>query len=96
MVGTAHLTREKGAADTTLDDVRAATATSKSQLFHYFPDGRSDLLPAVAEYEAGQVLESQQPYLRDLSTGSRGRGGGRPWPTTRGAGKNAVTSRKRR
>jgi AcrR family transcriptional regulator len=68
VVATALLSRQKGAAETTLDDVRAATATSKSQLFHYFPDGRSDILTAVAEYEAAQVLEAQQPYLGDLST----------------------------
>ncbi|MEV7237976.1 TetR/AcrR family transcriptional regulator [Streptomyces sp. NPDC051020] len=67
VVAAALLTRQKGAAETTLDDVRAATATSKSQLFHYFPDGRSDILTAVAEYEAAQVLEAQQPYLGDLS-----------------------------
>ncbi|MFF8910790.1 TetR/AcrR family transcriptional regulator [Streptomyces olivaceoviridis] len=68
IVAAALLIREKGAAETTLDDVRAATATSKSQLFHYFPEGRSDILAAVAEYEAEQVLEAQRPYLDDLST----------------------------
>ncbi|WP_225847485.1 TetR/AcrR family transcriptional regulator [Streptomyces sp. HPF1205] len=68
VMATALLAREKGAAETTLDDVRAATATSKSQLFHYFPEGRSDILAAVAEYEAGQVLQAQRPYLDDLST----------------------------
>lgn len=68
IVATALLIREKGAAETTLDDVRSATATSKSQLFHYFPEGRSEILAAVAEYEAAQVLEAQQPFLSDLST----------------------------
>ncbi|WP_193783515.1 TetR/AcrR family transcriptional regulator [Streptomyces sp. E5N91] len=68
IVAAALLTRDKGAAETTLDDVRAATATSKSQLFHYFPDGRSDILTAVAEYEARQILDAQQPFLGDLST----------------------------
>ncbi|CAG6397401.1 TetR family transcriptional regulator [Actinacidiphila cocklensis] len=68
VVAAALLAREKGAAETTLDDVRAATSTSKSQLFHYFPDGRADLLVAVAEHEADQVIEAQQPYLGDLAT----------------------------
>ncbi|MFI9271223.1 TetR/AcrR family transcriptional regulator [Kitasatospora sp. NPDC052896] len=68
VVAAARLIRERGAGETSLDDVRAATATSKSQLFHYFPGGRSDLLTAVAEHEAGQVLEFQQPHLGDLST----------------------------
>jgi AcrR family transcriptional regulator len=68
VVAAALLIREKGPAEVTLDDVRAATSTSKSQLFHYFPDGRTDLLIAVAEHEAEWVLEAQQPYLGDLTT----------------------------
>ncbi|MGW0832060.1 TetR/AcrR family transcriptional regulator [Streptomyces prunicolor] len=68
VVAAALLIREKGAAETTLDDVRAATSTSKSQLFHYFPDGRIDMLVAVARYEADQVLEVQRPYLDELTT----------------------------
>ncbi|WP_327400352.1 TetR/AcrR family transcriptional regulator [Streptomyces sp. NBC_01288] len=68
VVAAALLIREKGAAETTLDDVRAATSTSKSQLFHYFPDGRIDMLVAVARREADQVLEVQRPYLDDLTT----------------------------
>jgi TetR/AcrR family transcriptional regulator, transcriptional repressor for nem operon len=31
-----------------LDDILAATQTSKSQLFHYFPGGKQDLLHAAA------------------------------------------------
>ena len=38
--GAAAEIRERGVAVTTLDDVRARTGTSKSQLFHYFPDGK--------------------------------------------------------
>ncbi|MCK9928129.1 TetR/AcrR family transcriptional regulator [Frankia sp. Mgl5] len=36
MAGAAALIRERGMAAATLDDIREATATSKSQLFHYF------------------------------------------------------------
>ncbi|RYE41814.1 MAG: TetR/AcrR family transcriptional regulator [Hyphomicrobiales bacterium] len=68
VVAAALLIREKGAAETTLDDVRAATSTSKSQLFHYFPDGRIDMLVAVARNEADQVLEAQRPYLDELTS----------------------------
>ncbi|MEW2294379.1 TetR/AcrR family transcriptional regulator [Streptomyces sp. NPDC006743] len=68
VVAAALLIREKGAAETTLDDVRAATSTSKSQLFHYFPNGRTDMLVAVAQHEAEQVLQAQRPYLDDLSS----------------------------
>jgi AcrR family transcriptional regulator len=64
--GAAALVRDHGAANVSLDDIRAVTLTSKSQLFHYFPDGKSDLLLAVARYEAQQVLDDQQPMLGDL------------------------------
>ncbi len=36
--GAAQLIRERGVANVSLDDIRAVTSTSKSQLFHYFPD----------------------------------------------------------
>jgi AcrR family transcriptional regulator len=64
----AALIRELGVADTGLDDIGAATATSKSQMFHYFPGGKTDLLHAVAVHEAGQVIADQQPYLGDLTS----------------------------
>ncbi|MFI7124846.1 TetR/AcrR family transcriptional regulator [Nonomuraea sp. NPDC050153] len=63
----AHI-REYGVADTALDDVLARTATSKSQLFHYFPGGREELLLAVARFEAGRVLDNQQPALGELTS----------------------------
>ncbi|HEX4658285.1 MAG TPA: helix-turn-helix domain-containing protein, partial [Streptosporangiaceae bacterium] len=44
VAGAAALIRDRGVANVSLDDIRAATSTSKSQLFHYFPDGKSDLL----------------------------------------------------
>lgn len=42
--GAAAEIRDRGVALTTLDDIRARTKTSKSQLFHYFPDGKEQLL----------------------------------------------------
>ena len=66
--GAAEVLRERGVAFTTLDDIRARTGTSKSQLFHYFPDGKDQLLLAVAQFEADRVLEDQQPYLGRLDT----------------------------
>ncbi|WP_037074710.1 TetR/AcrR family transcriptional regulator [Pseudonocardia spinosispora] len=68
VVGAAEQMREHGPANVGLDDIRAATSTSKSQLFHYFPDGKAELLLAVARYEAEQVLVEQQPMLGDLTT----------------------------
>lgn len=57
-----------GIGGTTLDDVRAATLTSKSQLFHYFPGGKDELVRAVAEWEGAQLLAAQEPWVHDLST----------------------------
>ena len=57
-----------GIGGTTLDGVRAATLTSKSQLFHYFPGGKSELVREVASWEGQQLLEAQLPWLDDLST----------------------------
>lgn len=66
--GAAAEIRDRGVALTTLDDIRARTHTSKSQLFHYFPDGKEQLLLAVAEHEAEQVLADQQPHLGALNS----------------------------
>ncbi|MEW2303756.1 helix-turn-helix domain-containing protein [Streptomyces sp. NPDC006655] len=66
--GAAATLRENGVGSVTLDDIMARTSTSKSQLFHYFPGGKDELLLAVAHYEADQVLEDQQPYLGCLDS----------------------------
>lgn len=66
--GAAAAIRANGVAATSLDDIRAATGTSKSQLFHYFPDGRAELLRAVTRHEAERVLDDQQPYLGELTS----------------------------
>ena len=51
----AELIAEQGAAATSLDDVRAATAASKSQLYHYF-GGKHGLVEAVVDYQCATVL----------------------------------------
>ncbi|MFK0294891.1 TetR/AcrR family transcriptional regulator [Streptomyces sp. NPDC090442] len=66
--GAAAVLREKGVTAVTLEDIMARTSTSKSQLFHYFPAGKDALLLAVAQFEADQVLEDQQPYLGRLDS----------------------------
>jgi AcrR family transcriptional regulator len=66
--GAAAEIRERGAALTTLDHVGARTSTSKSQLFHYFPRGKEELLLAVARFEADRVLTEQQPQLGQLTS----------------------------
>jgi AcrR family transcriptional regulator len=54
--------------EVTLDDIRAITGTSKSQIFHYFPAGKEELLLAVARYESQRVLDDQQPHLGSLTS----------------------------
>ncbi|MEU4678842.1 TetR/AcrR family transcriptional regulator [Micromonospora sp. NPDC023737] len=68
VAGAATEVRERGVDEVRLEDVMARTATSKSQLFHYFPGGKEELLLAVAEHEADQVLADQQPMLGDLTS----------------------------
>ncbi|MFE2910549.1 TetR/AcrR family transcriptional regulator [Kitasatospora indigofera] len=66
--GAAEQIREQGVFAVRLEDVMARTATSKSQLFHYFPGGKDDLLLAVARHEASRALEDQQPELGSLTS----------------------------
>ncbi|QAY72639.1 TetR/AcrR family transcriptional regulator [Agromyces protaetiae] len=63
--GTAELIREEGVG-VTLDDVLVKTRTSKSQIFHYFPGGKEELLLAVVQHEADRVLTDQEPHLDEL------------------------------
>jgi AcrR family transcriptional regulator len=66
--GAAAEIRERGVTEVTLDDICARTATSKSQLFHYFPGGKEELLLSVAQHEADRVLSDQQPHLGELTS----------------------------
>lgn len=66
--GAAREIREEGVFALRLEDVMARTSTSKSQLFHYFPGGKDELLLAVARFEAARVLEDQQPELGALTS----------------------------
>jgi len=59
---------ERGVGGMTLDEIRAGTATSKSQLFHYFPGGKSDLVSAIAAFQSSRVLEAQRPWLDHLDS----------------------------
>ncbi len=64
---TADLVFARGVARTSLDDVRAATGTSKSQLYHYFRD-KDDLIRAVIARQTQRVLDAQQPDLETLDS----------------------------
>jgi AcrR family transcriptional regulator len=64
----AGLILQRGVGGTSLDDIRLGTATSKSQLFHYFPGGKSELVLAIAAFQMERVLEAQRPHLDELNT----------------------------
>jgi AcrR family transcriptional regulator len=68
VVESADLVLARGARATSLDDIRMATATSKSQLFHYFPGGKSELISAVVIYQGERLLDAQRPYIDELDT----------------------------
>jgi TetR/AcrR family transcriptional repressor of nem operon len=63
----AELMRAHGVAATTLDDVRVASGTSKSQLYRHFPD-KEALVHAVIAFRGRQVLCAQEQQLQRLST----------------------------
>jgi TetR/AcrR family transcriptional repressor of nem operon len=58
LTAAAALIHEHGVAGTSLDDVRAATGTSKSQLYHYFAD-KAALVRAVVQRQVDTVLQPE-------------------------------------
>jgi TetR/AcrR family transcriptional regulator, transcriptional repressor for nem operon len=58
----AELIRERGVAGTSLDDVRAATDSSKSQLYHYFGD-KHGLVEAVIDHQSAVVVGAHAEAL---------------------------------
>lgn len=63
----ADLMYVKGVNATTLDDIREATGTSKSQLYRHFPD-KEALIQAVIGLRGQQVLERETQRLGRLSS----------------------------
>jgi TetR/AcrR family transcriptional regulator, transcriptional repressor for nem operon len=63
----AELMHQKGVAATTLDDVRAASGTSKSQLYGHFPD-KDALVREVISLRAAEVLARHERQLRRLDS----------------------------
>jgi TetR/AcrR family transcriptional regulator, transcriptional repressor for nem operon len=57
----------QGVTATTLTEVRAATGTSNSQLYHYFTD-KSELVQAVIAFQTDQFLRAQGPVLDELDS----------------------------
>lgn len=58
----AALISERGVSGTSLDDIRAATDSSKSQLYHYF-GGKHGLVQAVIEHQSAVVIGTQAQAL---------------------------------
>jgi AcrR family transcriptional regulator len=63
----AELVFERGVAETTLEDIRAAAGVSGSQVYHYFADKQA-LVRAVIDHQAEAVLASQGAWLDHLDT----------------------------
>ena len=68
VAATADLVLARGVGGTSLDDIGAETATSKGQLFHYFPGGKTELVAALAAFQGERVLDAQRPYIDSLDT----------------------------
>jgi AcrR family transcriptional regulator len=63
----AELIYERGVAGTSMDDVLAATGTSKSQLYHYFGD-KNGLVLEVIRRQLDHVVSGQRSELGELGT----------------------------
>jgi|SRR5215469_879917 TetR/AcrR family transcriptional repressor of nem operon len=64
------LIAEKGAINTSLDDICEAASVGKSQLYHYFAN-KDDLILAVIGRQTAATLEKQQPLLMHLDSWER-------------------------
>ena len=64
----ADLMYVRGVNAVTLDDVRAATGTSKSQLYKHFPAGKPELVRAVVALRAEQMLVREEQRLARLKS----------------------------
>jgi TetR/AcrR family transcriptional regulator, transcriptional repressor for nem operon len=62
----AELMGERGTNGTSLDDVRAASGASKSQLYHYFGD-KHGLVEAVVDHQCATVLGLQAHALGSVN-----------------------------
>jgi TetR/AcrR family transcriptional repressor of nem operon len=67
VVAAAALMFDKGVAETTLEDIRAAAGVSGSQVYHYFAD-KNALVRAVIEYQTDTVLDAQGEHLDHLDS----------------------------
>jgi AcrR family transcriptional regulator len=64
----AELMYKHGVDATSIDDVLAASATGKSQLYHYFST-KQDLVAAVLDHQLDQILDEQTAFPLDTWEG---------------------------
>lgn len=62
----AALIYARGAANVSLDELREATSTSKSQLYHYFRN-KNDLVHAVVEFQRQRILDFHRASLNSVT-----------------------------
>lgn len=67
MSAAADLMQVKGVDATTMDDVRAASGTSKSQIYHHFRD-KNELVMDVIEYVGDLVISRETDSLGRVSS----------------------------
>jgi AcrR family transcriptional regulator len=63
----AELFFARGVASVGIDEILAASETSKSQLYHYF-ENRDAMVRAVVEYQRDRILEVHRPTLECLAS----------------------------
>lgn len=63
------LVRQRGVAGTSLDAVMTASATSRSQLYHYFAD-KDALISEVIKTQLGRIIAAQEPRLHEVTSWS--------------------------
>lgn len=63
----AQLMFDRGVASTTMEDVKAASGASSSQLYHYFADKQALILDVIA-YQDERVVGDQEPMLARLDS----------------------------
>jgi AcrR family transcriptional regulator len=67
VVAAAQLMFQRGAAGTTLDDVRAAAGVSSSQIYHYFVD-KDALVRAVVAHQNESIVSVHEAVFANLSS----------------------------
>jgi AcrR family transcriptional regulator len=58
----------RGVGKTSLDDIGDVAGTGRSQLFHYFPGGKHELVAAIAQLQSERVLDAQRPHIDQLDS----------------------------